>query len=69
MDASCKRWRELAAAVAPRLASLLAKKSLFIQTMAHGWRFEKVPRVLHVAVTLVEISFLRFKVKATIFTN
>jgi hypothetical protein len=26
------------------------EKRLFIQTKAHGWGFEKVPSVLHVAV-------------------
>ncbi|KAF8801895.1 aspartic protease [Phlegmacium glaucopus] len=40
----------------PQLASLLNQKWLFIQTKAHEWRFEKVPRVFHVAVITLPIS-------------
>ena len=35
---------------------LCYQKQIFVQTQAHEWRFEKVPRVLHVAVMLWEIG-------------
>ena len=30
---------------------LVLQKQIFVQTQAREWRFEKVPRVLHVAVS------------------